>query len=115
MMLKIIMIVFKKKRHYVVKYINNHLDYTLIVFKNDECSLFLYEDNNFGIDTKEIIAELKKTYTDTKDIIQCMLIYKNHTAFNYFENKDDSDYNVIPIDIENLCPACLQKKIYLKI
>ena len=104
---------FKNKRHYVVKYINNHLEYTLIVLKNDECSLFLYEDNNFGIDTKDIITELKKTYTDTKDIIQCMLIYKNHTAFNYFENKDDGD-DVIPIDIETLCPACLQKKYTLK-
>ena len=104
---------FKNKRHYVVKYINDHLDYTLIVLKNDECSLFLYEDNNFGIDTKDIITELKKTYTDTKDIIQCMLIYKNHTAFNYFENKDDG-VDVIPIDIETLCPACLQKKYTLK-
>ena len=100
---------YKNKKHYIVKYINEDLEYTLIVFKNDECSLFLYEDSNFGIDTKEIITELKKYSIDSKDIIQCMLIYKNHTAFQFYKNKDGQYIN-----IASLCPACLQKKYTLK-
>lgn len=105
---------YKNKKHYVVKYINGQLNYTLIVFKNDECSLFLYENSNYGIDTKEIITELKKTYTNTKDIIQCMVIYKNHTAFKFYQNTLDGDNNVPPINIQTTCPTCLQKKYTLK-
>ena len=91
-------------KNYFVKYINEELNYIVVIFKNDKCSLYLYEDSNIKINTNELITELKK-YSISKDIIQCIIMYKNYTAFSFFENKDGQQ-----IEIQNKCPSCLQKK-----
>ena len=95
---------YKKDKNYLVKYINIEEDYTALVFKNDQCSLFLYENNMFHVNSSEIIAELKKSIT-SKDIVQIILIYKNYTSIAFFNN-----YSGTQINIYNECPACIQKK-----
>ena len=95
---------YSKDKNVFVKYINDKVNYTVLIFKNDQCSLYLYEDNNFKINTSELITELKK-YSISKDIIQCIIIYKNYTGFSFFENKNGNQIN-----IQNVCPSCLQKK-----
>ena len=88
-------------RKYIVKYINENIDYSIIIFKDEKCSLLFYENNGLLINSKEIITELKK-YESTRDIIQCIIIYKNYTAFSFY------DKNGNKIDISSVCPACLQ-------
>ena len=95
---------YSNNKHYLVKYINEKINYTIIVFKNDQCSLYLYEDNIFHINSSEIINELKK-YSISNEIIECIVIYKNQTGISFFENIDGSNIN-----IKDLCPSCLQKK-----
>ena len=92
-----------RDKNKLVKFINGKYNYSIILFKNELCTLYLYEDNFLNINTSEILTELKK-YTTTKDIIQGIISYKNQTAVTFFESDG------IHIDIKNLCPACLQKK-----
>ena len=99
---------YQAEKNYLLKYINQEEEYTIIIFKNYQCSLYLYEeDNSFKIDTNEIIQELKQ-YTASKEIIQVIFIYKNHTGINFFENSDDGSNS--NIDVNTLCPSCLNKK-----
>ena len=95
---------FKSSKHTLVKYYNKFNNFTILIFKNPQCSLYLYEDNNFLINTEEIIKELKK-YIE-KDIIQCVIIYKNNSLFSFYENSDETQ----KIDIKTVCPECLIKK-----
>ena len=95
---------FNKTKNNLVKYISNKFNFTVLIYKNDQCSLHLYEDNIFKINSSEIINELKK-YDDSKDIIQVILIYKNNTAILFYSNKSGKRIN-----IQDDCPACLLKK-----
>ena len=99
---------YQEEMNYLVKYINPELEYTLLIFKNYQCSLFLYEeDNKFKIDTEDIINEFQK-YINKKEIIQAIILYKNHTTINFYSNENGNIY-----DINTYCPACLQKKYKL--
>ena len=83
-------------RNHVVKYINDNIDYQVIIFKNENCSLLFYENNCLRINSTEIIIELKKI-EDTKDVIQSIIIYKNYTALSFYDkngNKIDISLNV---------------------
>ena len=96
---------YKEDKNYLVKNENRNGDWTIFIFKNYQCSLYLYEEESkYKIDTTEVIKELKK-YITVKEIIQVILLYKNHTAINFFEN-----YNFKYLDINSLCPSCLNKK-----
>ena len=96
---------YREEKNYLVKYINQNENYTILIFKNYQCSLHLYEEESkFKIDTTEIIGELKK-YITINEIIQVILLYKNHTGIKFFEN-----YNGNYLDINSLCPSCLNKK-----
>ena len=95
---------FKDNKNILVKYINNTINYTVLIFKNDQCSLYLYEDNIFKINSSEIVNELKKC-VDSKDIIQIIIIYKNNTSILFYSNKFG-----IRINLQNECPAVLSKK-----
>ena len=90
----------KLDRNHVIKYINDNIDYQVIIFKNENCSLLFYENNGLKINSTEIITELKKIET-TKDVIQSIIVYKNYTALSFY----DKDGN--KIDISNKCPSCL--------
>ena len=95
---------YNSSRNYIVKYINKEDGYTVLIFKNEQCSLYLFEDDMFRVNSSGIITELKK-YAESKDIIQLILIYKNYTSIAFFENKSGARIN-----IEELCPSCLQIK-----
>ena len=98
----------QKDNNYLVKYINQNIDLAILIFKNYQCSLYLYEeDNKFKIDTYNIIKEFKK-YVEYKEIIQVLILYKNHTAINFFDNKNGNK-----LDIKEKCPSCLNKKYKL--
>ncbi len=88
----------------IVRYINEKYNYSIILLKNELCTYYLYEDNFLNIDTSEILTELRKKALG-KDIIQCIISYKNQTAVTFFDNINGNQ-----IDIKNECPNCLQKK-----
>ena len=97
---------YKEEKNYLVKYVNQNANYTLLIFKNYQCSLYLYEeDKKFKIDTNTVIEELKK-YIGNQEIIQAIFLYKNHTAINFFNNLDNGNL----IDVNTICPSCLNKK-----
>ena len=96
---------FREEKNTLLKYINQEDEYTIIIFKNYQCSLYLYEkDNSLKIDTSEIIQELKQ-YSYSKEIIQLIFLYKNHTGIKFYENSDGES-----IDINAICPSCINKK-----
>lgn len=96
---------FKYDKNYLVKYVNQELGYTILIFKEYKCSLLLYEENSFKIDTSNILTELKK-YVSSKDIIQTILIYKNHTSINFFDNINNANR----FELNSICSSCIQKK-----
>ena len=97
---------YREEKHYLVKYVNNIENYILLIFKNYQCSLYLYdEDKKFKIDTNTVIEELKK-YIGNQEVIQAIFLYKNHTALNFFDNLNNGNL----IDVNTICPSCLNKK-----
>ena len=96
---------YREEKNYLVKYTDKEIGCEIIIFKNYQCSLYLYEeDSKFKIDTSVLITELKK-YMNNKETIQVIFLYKNHTGINFYENINGNH-----IDINTMCPSCLQKK-----
>ena len=100
---------YKNEKHYILKYINNKANYSVIIFRSDECSLKYMEDFGFYYNLTGLVTELKKTYSDSKYIIKCILLYKNQTSLTLYNNE-----NLAKIDIKNLCPICYNKKYIIK-
>ena len=99
---------YREEKNYLVKNINQELELEILIFKNYQCSLYLYEeDSKFKIDTNIVMEELQK-HININEIIQVIVLYKNHTGLNFFENK-----NFEYIDMNSKCPSCLQKKYKL--
>ena len=91
------------RNDYVIFYKNIDDSYSITIFKDSTCTYYLLTNGYFQIDTTTIIDKIKQR-TNEKEIIQVYFKNKRHEIILYYDKNGDR------IDLEKVCPKCLNQE-----
>ena len=81
----------------VEHYVNNKYNYTITIFKIDECTKNLLSIGDYYLKTKNILALYNRGY-----FISCFISYNLKNYMTFYKNTGEK------IDMEDKCPECLR-------
>ena len=87
-----------ENRGKVEHYINNIYNYTITIFKMDECTKNLLPIGDYYIDTKNILSLYNNGY-----FINCFISYNYKNYINFYKSGNGEKINM-----EEKCPECLK-------
>ena len=96
--------VFKNTNYALILYLNNKYNFSMILFKYSECSIFLIENGNQKISTENLIVNLGNNLNNNLVYIQAYIQFNNKTSY--------SIYDSITAEKVNIKDKCLNCKEY---